>query len=89
MRNAGKGRNRHTPDDWDAAWERLKREGRVDVPNPESFSRPYFPSSCDGLARAARGETTGILSVRLGPPGTVSQDGSYAGTETGRIRRAE
>jgi hypothetical protein len=67
----------------------LRREGRVDIVNPEAVKPPYFPSSCDGLARAARGEPSAIISVKRTSLGMRQQRGDGKGLLEGGIRRAE
>ena len=49
---------------WEAVWQRLKAEGRVEVVNPESVRPPHLPSYTNILDRLSRGEDSGIRQFK-------------------------
>ena len=81
-------KNKQTSDvHWEKVWARLQREGRVDVPTPPR--EPYFPSSCDGLRRAIRGETSQVLSVKQSEVGWLVSAGRARNRVQTGIRKDE
>jgi len=49
----GRARSRNSDAHWNERWEMLKREGRVEVENPESYPPPPLASSSNFLSRVS------------------------------------